>query len=163
MTFFFLLNLLIVFLERKGRFVKKFLKGVPLMVVYEGKINYKALKKSKLDINDLMSKSREKGFFDLSDIEYAVFENSGALSIMPKGAKKPVIIDDTDITPRPAKLPYYLVDDGHITRSTLRTLGKNENWLYQKLNINTKKELKNIILAIYDKEKDIVTISKKNE
>jgi len=162
MTFFFLLNLLIVFLERKGRFIKKLLKGVPLMVIYEGKVNYKALKKSKMDINDLMAKSREKGYFDLSDIEYATFENSGALSIMPKGNKKPLTIDDTDFQSKPAKLPYYLVDDGHITYSSLHTLGKDENWLYQKLGIATKKELKNIILAIYDAEKDTLAISKKN-
>jgi len=163
MTFFFLLNLFIVFLERKGRFIKKFLKGVPLMIIYEGKINYKALKKSKMDINDLMAKSREKGYFDLSDIEYAVFENSGALSIIPRGDKKTLVVGDMDITPKPAKLPYYLIDDGHITYSSLRTLGKDESWLYQKLNISTKKELKNIILAIYDAEKDTLAISKKHE
>jgi len=163
MSFFFFLNLLIIFLERKGRFIKKFLKGVPLMVIYEGKINYKALKKSKMDINDLMSKSRDKGFFDLSDIEYAVFENSGALSIMPKGEKKPMTIEDSNAMPKPAKLPYYLVDDGYITHSALKTLDKDENWLYQKLNITTKKELKNIILAIYDKEKDVIMTSRKIE
>ena len=147
MTFFFLLNLLIVFLERKGRFIKKFLKGEPLMVIYEGKINYKALKKSKMDINDLISKSREKDYFDLSNIEYAVFENSGSLSILPKGAS----------------LPYYLIDDGHVTHSTLRTLGKDENWLYERLNITSKKDLKNIILAVYDKEKDSIAVSQKTQ
>jgi len=162
MTFFFLLNLLIVFFERKGRFMKKFLKGVPLTVIYEGKINYKALKKSKMDINDLISKSREKGYFDLSDIEYAVFENSGALSIMPKGVKKPVTIEDTGEQPKPAKLPYYLIDDGKIIYSALRTLGKDAAWLYKRLNISGKKELKNIILAVYDQEKDTINLSKKD-
>jgi len=163
MTFFFVLNLLIIFFERKGRFIKKFLKGVPLMVIYEGKLNYNALKKSKMDINDLISKSREKGFFDLSDIEFAVFENSGALSIMPKSAQKPIVADDINAVLKPAKLPCYLVDDGNITFSTLRTIGKDENWLYKKLKISTKKELKNIILAIYDQEKDIVAVSRKND
>ncbi|MCL2556640.1 MAG: DUF421 domain-containing protein [Firmicutes bacterium] len=162
MTFFFVLNLLIIFLERKGRFIKKFLKGVPLMVIYEGQINYKALKKSKMDINDLISKSREKGYFDLSDIEYAVFENSGALSIMPKGLLKPVVVEDIEtVTPKPAKLPCYLVDDGNITYSTLQVIGKNVSWLYQKLNITTKTELKNIILAVYDQERDVIAVSKK--
>jgi len=147
MTFFFTLNLIIIFLERKGRWVKKFLKGVPLMVIYEGEVNYKALKKSKMDVNDLISKARDKGHFDLSEIEYAVFENSGCLSVIPKGGK----------------LPFYLVDDGYIIKSTLRTLGYNEKWLYKRLKIESKKELKNIILAIYDKENDEVNVSfKKN-
>jgi len=147
MSFFFGLNLLIVFCERKGRRLKKFLKGEPLMVIYEGEINYKALKKSKMDINDLMSMSREKGYFDLSKIQYAVFENSGGLSIMEKSKN--------------AKLPYYLVDDGHIIFSSLRTLGKDKTWLYDKLKIKTSKELKNIILAIYNESTDNVDINYK--
>ncbi|MCL2369914.1 MAG: DUF421 domain-containing protein [Firmicutes bacterium] len=149
MSFFFVLNLFIIFLERKGKFFKKFLKGEPLMIIYEGKINYKSLKKSKLDINDLISKSREKGYFDLSDIEYAVFENSGGLSIMQKSPD--------------AKLPYYLIDDGKINQATLRTLGYDQEWLNQKLDVADKKDLDNIILAVYDKEKDKIAVSYKNE
>jgi len=148
MTFFFVINLLIIFFERKGKRIKKFLKGEPLMVIYEGKVNYKALKKSKMDINDMMSKAREKGYFDLSKIEYAVFENSGSLSIMQKGEL--------------SKLPYYLIDDGHVIYSSLRTLGKDEGWLYDKLSIRSKKELKNIILAVYDEERDEVDVSVKS-
>jgi len=166
MTFFFVVNLIIIFFERKGRRIKKFIKGVPLMVIYEGKINYKALKKSKLDINDLMAKAREKGHFDLSKIEYAVFENSGALSIMPKTEQRPITIEDAPnivTNPKPSQLPFYLVDDGHIIHSALRTLEKDEKWLYEKLKIQTKKELKNIILAIYIKDEDRVDVSLKKE
>ena len=161
MSFFFAVNLAIVFFERKGRFLKKLLKGKPLMVIYEGRINYKALKASKMDINDVISKSREKGYFDLKDIEYAVFENSGGLSIMPKGGQKPVVVADINKPQVSAKLPYYVVDDGNITYSTLRTLGKDEEWLFQKLGIQSKKELKNIILAVYDSEADEVAVSGK--
>ncbi|MCL2229352.1 MAG: DUF421 domain-containing protein [Firmicutes bacterium] len=153
MSFFFAVNLLIIFLERKGRRIKKFLKGTPLMVIYEGKVNYKALKKSKMDINDVMAKAREKGYFDLSKIEYAVFENSGSLSIMPKTQEKP----------KSPELPYYLVDDGFIIWSSLRTLGKDDKWLLKKLKIQDKKELKNIILVVYDKDNDTVDISYKND
>jgi len=162
MTFFFLLNLAIIFFERKGKWIKKFLKGVPLMVIYEGKVNYKALKKSKMDVNDLMAKARDKGFFDLSKIQYAVFENSGGLSIMPKGEYKPVVVGDIGASVMSPSLPYYLVDDGCIIRSSLRTLGKDEKWLYRRLKINDRKELNNIILAIYDKESDKVDISLKD-
>jgi len=162
MTFFFAVNLLIIFLERKGKRIKKFIKGVPLMVIYEGKVNYKALKKSKMDVNDMMSKAREKGYFDLSKIEYAVFENSGALSIMPKTEQKPIVAEDIDTKPKPSALPFYLIDDGHIIYSSLRTLNKDESWLYEKLNIQTKKDLKKIILAIYDKDNDKIDVSFKD-
>jgi len=162
MTFFFVVNLLIIFFERKGRRLKKFIKGVPLMVIYEGKINYKALKKSKMDVNDLMAKAREKGYFDLSKIEYAVFENSGAFSIMPKTENKPVVAEDIGAKPKASALPFYLIDDGHIIDSALRTLGKDRDWLYGRLGIETKKELKNIILAIYKKDEDKIEVSTKD-
>ena len=162
MTFFFVINLAIIFLERKGRRLKKFLKGTPLMVIYEGRVNYAALKKSKMDINDMMSKARDKGYFDLSKIEYAVFENSGSLSIMPKTDQKPIIVQDiANAKPKPSALPFYLVDDGYIIRSSLRTLGKDDEWLYERLNITTKAQLKNIILAIYDKDSDKIVVSTK--
>jgi len=162
MSFFFVVNLLIIFFERKGRRIKKFLKGTPLMVIYEGKVNYKALKKSKMDINDMMSKAREKGYFDLSKIQYAVFENSGSLSIMPKTEQKPIVAEDINAQPKPAALPFYLVDDGYVIRSSLRTLGKDDAWLYDRLNIKNKKDLKQIILAIYDKDNDTIEVSLKN-
>ena len=61
MTTFFLFDVLITFLGRKGFRLKNFLKGKPIMVIYEGKINYRNLKKSKLDVNELCSLCREKG------------------------------------------------------------------------------------------------------
>jgi len=150
MTFFFVLNLTIIFFERKGRWTKKFLKGVPLMVIYDGKVNYKALRKSKMDVNDMMAKARDKGYFDLSHIQYAVFENSGAMSIMPKEGREPDVAGE---------LPYYLVDDGLIIRSSLRTLGRDDAWLLDKVGVATKKDLKRVILAVYDREKDVVDVS----
>ena len=131
------------------------------MVIYEGEVNYKALKKSKMDINDMMAKAREKGYFDLNQIQYAVFENSGGLSLMPKSQHKPVVAEDINAHPKPPELPYYLVDDGHVIYSTLRTLGRDTSWLYEKLGVKGKKDLKQIILAIYDKETDTINVSKK--
>ena len=93
MTFFFVVNLAIIFLERKGRFMKKLLKGTPLMVINNGEVDMKALKKSKMDMNDLMAKARDKGYFNLEELECAIFENSGGLSVMPKSKKTKVEFD----------------------------------------------------------------------
>lgn len=161
MTFFFIVNLIIVFLERKGTRLKKFFKGKPLMLIYEGKINYKDLKKSKIDVDDLIAKSREKGYFNLNDIEYAIFENSGQLSVMPKGGQRPPVIADFDIRPTGAKLPYYLINDSQISYSGLRTLNRDKNWLFNRAGVQSEDDLKNIILASYDEEKDEMIISKK--
>jgi uncharacterized membrane protein YcaP (DUF421 family) len=163
MSVFFAFSVLFVYLERKGPFLKNLLKGRPKTVIYEGKINYKQLKQSKLDINDLIALCRDKGFFDLNDLAYAIFENKGTLSVMPKSPKKPATTEDLNLPTTPAKLPFYLIDDGHISFSSLTELNKDRDWLYKKAGITDKKDLKNVILASYDKESDIIIVARKGE
>ncbi|MCL2630532.1 MAG: DUF421 domain-containing protein [Firmicutes bacterium] len=163
LTVFFAFSLLVVFLERKGPVLKNFFKGKPKTVIYEGKIDYKQLKKSKIDINDLIALSRDKGYFDLNDIAYAILENSGSLSVMPKSPQKPVTVEDLNLPIAPAKFPFYLIDDGHISYSSLTELNKDISWLYKKAGIKNKKDLKNIILASYDKENKTIIVSRKDD
>lgn len=154
MAIFFAIAMLVNFFERKAVFLKNFLKGKPLTVIYDGKIEYKTLKKSNLDINDLLALSREQGYFDFADIAYAVFENSGKLSIMPKGDKTPTVQADLKLPYKQAELPNYLISDGAISYSGLSQINKNEAWLFKKLKIKDKSALKNILLASYNEPKN---------
>ena len=133
------------------------------MIIYEGKIRYDELKKSKLDINEVMSLCREQGYFNLNDVYYAIFENSGKLSVMPTPSQKKVTAQDLHIKIEPPSLPNVLIVDGAISFSTLRTIGKDKQWLENKLNISNKKQYKNIILAIYDEQNDEIKINLKRE
>ena len=160
-TVFFLFDMLVTFLGRKGTFFKHFFKGKPITVIYDGKIDYKQLKKSKLDINDLLGMCRFMGYFDIKDIAYAVFENSGQLSILPKGAEKPTVISDIKQDYEQASLPNYLVIDGNISYSGLNELNKNKEWLFEQLKIKDKNDLKQIILASYDDKTKQFEIHKK--
>lgn len=155
MTIFFALALLVAIVGRKCTFLKRVLKGKPITLVYEGKINYKELKKSKIDVNDLLSMLREKGFFDITDVAYAVFEPSGELSVMPVGAQKPLVMEDLDKSKiRKASLSNVLIVDGDVSYSGLSEIDKDEQWLFDRLKVKSKDDLKNIILAIYDEQSD---------
>ncbi|MBD5092473.1 MAG: DUF421 domain-containing protein, partial [Clostridiales bacterium] len=85
MTIFLALALLIAVFGRKNTFLKRLLKGKPSTLIYEGKIQYDELKKCNIDVNDLLSMLREKNYFDINDVAYAIFEPSGELSVLPKG------------------------------------------------------------------------------
>lgn len=163
MAVFFLFDYVVSVLGRKGIFLKKFFKGKPITIIYEGKLQYKELKKSKLDVNEVIALAREKGYFDLSQIEYAIFENSGNLSIMPKPEQKPTVISDFDITPENASLSNYLIIDGNISYSTLNELKKTEEWLYKRLKIKNKKDMKNMLLVQYLDDVDRFVVHKKSE
>lgn len=151
MSIFFALALFVALVGRKTSFLKRILKGKPAMLIYDGKIDYKQLKKNNIDVNDLLSMLREKDYFDINDVAYAVFEPSGKLSVLPKGNQRPVVISDIQTKNiETAQLSNVLIADGAISKSGLNKIGKDEKWLYEKLKITHKKELKNIILATYD-------------
>ncbi len=163
MTIFFLLAFLIAVIGRKSTFLKRIFKGKPATLIYNGKINYKQICKSNIDINDLLSMLREKGYFDINSVAYAIFETSGELSVLPKGAQTPTVVENLkDVKIQKASLTNELVIDGKVSKSGLKELNKDEKWLYKNLNITSKKELKNIALAVYDeKSKSVVVHNKK--
>lgn len=157
MTVFFLFDLMVSFLGRKGPAMKHFFKGRPEVIIYNGLLQYKALRKSKLDVNDVLSMCREQGYFDMTDVAFAVFETSGKLSVMPKGDQRPVVIKDLTKKYDKAQLSYYLIVDGHISYSSLNELKKDVKWLYNKAKLN-KKSVKQVIFASYDDKKDKINV-----
>ena len=164
MTIFFLLAILVALLGRKNTFLKRLLKGKPSTLIYEGKIQYDQLKKCKIDVNDLLSMLREKDYFDIADVAYAVFEPSGELSVLPNGSQKPVVLEDLnkDLI-EPAGLSNVLVVDGAVSYSGLSNINKDVKWLFRELKIQSKADLNNILLAQYDDKTQEFNVHLKNE
>ena len=163
MTVFFVLALLVAIVGRKCAFLKRWFKGKPATLIYEGKIDYKQLKKNNIVVNDLLSMLREKNYFDISDVAYAVFEPSGELSVMPVGAQKPLVMEDLDKSKiKKAALTDILIVDGAVSYSGLSEIGKDTDWLFSRLKIKNKSDLDNIILAVYDDETDEFNVHYKN-
>ncbi|MDR2201456.1 MAG: DUF421 domain-containing protein [Clostridiales bacterium] len=162
MAVFFLLDIAINYIGRKGPFMKRLFKGKPLVLMYNGKLNFENLKKSGLDMNDFLSLCRQSGYFDVEQIEYAVFETDGNLSIMPTGEERPTVTKDLPVAVTPPSLPNYLVTDGAVSYSGLAEIDKDERWLLDKLGFNGKDALKTVILASYDPAADSVKVHFKN-
>lgn len=103
---------------RKPKF-RIFLDGNPSIMIQNGKINYKEMMRQKYNLDDLLVQLRDKGYRSIEEIEYAILENSGTLSVFPypKDKKK---------TP----LPLPVILDSHIQGETLKRLNKDEEWLY---------------------------------
>ena len=162
MTVFFLVDLAITFVGRKGPTLKHFFKGRPITVIYDGKFDYENLKVSKLDVNDVLALCREQGYFDITQVAYAVFETSGKLSVLPKSPYKQVTAEDMGVKLPPASLPCILVVDGNISYSGLNEINKTAEWLKAKTDLDDK-TMKNVLLATYDNESDEVNVQLKEE
>lgn len=165
MSIYFVLASLVAIIGRKATFLKRVLKGKPTTLVYEGKIIYKNLNKCKIDVNDLLSMLREKDYFDISDVAYAIFEPSGDISVLPKGNQKPVVIEDLTTKPKieEPSLMNVLVVDGVISKSGLAEINKDKAWLFRSMKLNSKKDLKNVLLASYDEKTDSFDIHYKKD
>lgn len=162
MTLFFLFAIGVSLLGRKTSVLKRLFKGKPSMLIYEGKIDSKQLSKCMIDVNDLLAMLREKNYFDINDVAYAVMETSGDLSVLPKGGNKPVTVGDlAEPKVEPTSLTNVLITDGAISHSGLSEINKTEEWLFGRLNIEDKRALKNILLATYDEKNDAFNVHTK--
>lgn len=128
-------TLIMAFVDIKSKSARKITTGEPIIVIKEGKIMEDALRKTRLDMDSLNSMLRQKDVFSLKDVEYAIFETSGNLSVMKKENKQPVTKEDLSI-PVPYKLyptATEVISDGTINTNNLSRLNLDQKWLEQQL------------------------------
>ncbi len=123
------MHLLISMLNMKSMKSREIICGKPTILIYRGKINEKALKKERFTINELQERLRGKDIFNLGDVEYAILETSGEVTVIQKPEKRNTIPEDFNIVPDYEGIPYDLVVDGKIMYKNLQALGKNVEWL----------------------------------
>lgn len=152
MVIFLGFDLAVTLLSRKGTLMKNLLCGKPLMIIEDGQINYKELKKSKLTVDELIGMARDKDYFDINQIAFAILETSGKLSIMPKSNEKPPVCRDLNITPAPPALTDYFIIDGVLRQEIVDKNGYDVEWLKKGVGATDEQSLKNILLASYDEQ-----------
>ena len=143
--------------------LRRFFIGTPTVLIQEGKILMKGLKQVKFDVNDLLEECRGNGYFDISQIEYALMEANGKLSILPKGENFPVTIKDMNIKPEKQSLCANVIIDGKIMHTNLKNMNKNKKWLVQELKIKGYKTFENILLATLDNNEKVTVYEKNND
>lgn len=107
--------------------------GTPQMIIKNGEILRGEMRKARYNLDDLMAQMRDKGIVDPSEVEIAVLEISGKLSIIPKSQYRPVIPADLGIPTPYEGLPTVLVMDGNVMRKNLKDIGLDEEWLLEAL------------------------------
>jgi len=124
-----LFQLIISYINLKSILVREIICGKPRILMYRGKIDEHALKKEKITINELQERLRQEGIFSLGDVEYAILETSGEISVIQKPEKRNTIPEDFGINPEYEGIPYDLIVDGKIMNKNLTLIGRNEIWL----------------------------------
>ncbi|MBZ9689060.1 DUF421 domain-containing protein [Clostridium estertheticum] len=138
------------FIELKSEKARRILTGTPSILIKNGKIDIAELKYQRFNINDLLEELRLKGYFNLSDIQYAILETSGELSILPRTGQSNATKDDLKLKITQESLPVPLILDGNINYKNLELLAKDETWLNRKLKENNISDAKDVFIGIID-------------
>lgn len=129
---------------------RRFFEGTAAILIQNGKIVEKNLKKEKVDINDLLEELRVKDVFDISSVEFAILETNGQISVQLKAENKPVTRNDLNLKPNYEGLCVNLIIDGEIMHKHLKIINRDEKWLYEQLKKKNISSTKDILLAFLD-------------
>lgn len=130
---------------------RKFINGTPTIIMNDGKLYRENMKKAKLELSEFLLLCRQEGYFNLGDIQTAVFEYNGKLSILPVSAKRPLNPEDMGLNPKPEHIGTEIIMDGRVMGDNLKRKGLNDDWLRKELKKQGYKSAKEIFLGIcYD-------------
>lgn len=146
------LQVTISFLSTKSQRFNDLMNGKPTIMINRGNINEKAMKSQRMTIDDLMQELRLKNFSSIADVEYAVLEANGELSVIPKPDKAPLTPADMGISVSSRFMPMVLISDGEFYETNLKILGKEESYLKKELNKAGITDYSQVFLCFFDEK-----------
>jgi uncharacterized membrane protein YcaP (DUF421 family) len=159
LTLFFW-HYIISFISLKNRKISLFFNGKPIILIDDGKIQKKNLKKHFINIDLLMSELRLKNIFDMSEVKYVILEPNGHFSIIKKESLRPVIPTDLNLFAKPVDLPLIIINDGKLFEENLIKCGVDKEWLMNNLAMYNVDDVTNIYLATIDSFKKLYIAKK---
>ena len=144
-----IMHLIISYINMKSMKGREIICGKPRILIYRGKIDERALRKESITINELQERLRVDNIFNLGDVEYAILETNGELTVIPKPEKRTLTPQDLNINPDYEGIPYDLVVEGKVMHENLKVIGKDEIWLNKQLK-KFDTDTKNTLVATID-------------
>jgi uncharacterized membrane protein YcaP (DUF421 family) len=139
--FLFVIQMLVAFFSLKYDKFRTFFDGRPTVIIERGKIKFKSMVKERYNLEDLLTQLREKGIRSIDEVEYAILESNGTLSVFKYNILK-----------LPSHYPMPLILDGKVQKETLKVIGKTQNWLDKVLK-EQQVVLDNVFYAFYKGKK----------
>ena len=142
-------------LAHKSPKTRKYINGTPTIVMDNGKLYRKNMKKAKLELSEFMVLCRQEGYFNINDIQTAIFEYNGRITILPKSEKRPLTPENMKMTPPKAEIYTEIIMDGRILHENLKRLGLDLTWLDKQLKKQKYDSVREIFLGICDENNNL--------
>jgi uncharacterized membrane protein YcaP (DUF421 family) len=135
------------YLTVRSNVARSIISGRPSVIMSGGKIRWSELQEARMNLDDLIEQLRVNGYPDISDVEFAILETSGHLSVIPKSQRRPVCPADLGIETPYEGLPVTLIVDGKVNHNNLRLVNLSEDWLRGQLSDRGVSDLSQVMLA----------------
>lgn len=145
-----LVSILLAALEMKSERARAILNGTPSILIERGRIIEAELVRNRYNLNDLLEELRIKNVPNIADVEFAVLETNGQVSVLPKSLKRPTTPEDFNISPSYEGLPTALIMDGKINRENLQKVNKDLQWLMAELKKQNLNRIEEALLVSLD-------------
>lgn len=150
-----LTHLFISLLSLKSMKFRNFICGVPTIIINNGVIDEAAMRKIRYNLNDLVEQLREKNIFSITEVQYAILETSGKLSVLPRSIHMNLTPKHMNLNPPPADFPHTVILDGTIDKKELFNSGLSEEELNKLINQQGCKRIKDVFFAVVDSHHNI--------
>ncbi|GGJ06130.1 DUF421 domain-containing protein [Alicyclobacillus cellulosilyticus] len=127
------LQVAVALLSLRFHTFRHWVEGEPAVLIEHGQVKDREMRKTRYSMHDLLMQLRQKGIADVADVEFAILETSGELSVFPKAEKLPPAAADTGVRVRPQAMPMPLIIDGRPVEKTLAAIGRDVAWLEQQV------------------------------
>ena len=157
------LSLLLSQLSLRSLRFRELVCGSPTVLIRDGKVQQAAMAKNRYTLDELLEELRSQGITSLSDVKYAVLENSGQLSVLPVTAQKPPTAAQLGLEPEDdVTLPVVLINDGRLLRKRLTACGLDEAWLQKELKKRRLSSPRQVFLLTVDEKGSVLCVKKEN-
>ncbi len=133
MVFFGIATFIMAVISNKSKRLRNLLEGKPIVLMKDGKIYRSGFKKARIDMDEFLGYCRTQGYFDLADVNTALIEANGKISIIPSSAAKPLTVSDAFLTANQEHIHSVIISDGRVIEKNLLALGRNAEWLKKEL------------------------------
>jgi len=154
------LTILISEITLKNIKLRLLIDSEPLLIIDKGKVIYKNMKKARYNIGDLLMQLRVKDIFYITDVEIAILEPDGKLSVLKKSEHTTLTIEDMNIIKSKTGMMVDLILDGNILSSHLQQIQKNEEWVIAQLKARDIHDIKDVVFAGIQADEQIYIVTK---
>ncbi|WP_461613721.1 DUF421 domain-containing protein [Clostridium sp. Marseille-QA1073] len=158
------LQIITSIIQLKSEKARTLLNGEPSILIKDGEVDLKELRNQRFNLDDLLEELRLNGYFNLSDIHYAILETNGNISIMPKEENTPITPKFLNISVQERSMPMIIINDGTINNQNLEKVGKNMKWVKKQLRKNNIESYEDVFIGIvYEDDKFFYQLKENNK